>query len=226
RSAADTLVDPERPGDFNQSLMELGATVCMPKKPLYDCCPVQHLCQAYSQVLKAKRTSTSKLGQVTCATLLPPTECGLLAGLLEFPSIVMETRCTDGQCRNAVETHLRKNLGLGKSLLDGRQQIGRVSHIFSHIRQTYVVDSALMGHEVEADVASSVPSRRWVAAADVHTAAVSTSTLPVLKAFDDKMVETPKSTTKVKTKKRKSIVGHMTRSKKQPGLDIVFTTST
>ncbi|KAI0216347.1 Adenine DNA glycosylase [Lamellibrachia satsuma] len=76
-SAADTLVDPERPGDFNQSLMELGATVCMPKKPLCDSCPVQHLCLAYSQVLKAKRTSTSKLGQVTCATLLPPTKCAL-----------------------------------------------------------------------------------------------------------------------------------------------------
>ena len=32
-----------------------------------------------------------------------------------------------------------------------------------------------MGHEVEADVASSVPARRWVAAGDVHTAALSTA---------------------------------------------------
>lgn len=30
-SLADQLVDPERPGDFNQAVMELGATVCTPK---------------------------------------------------------------------------------------------------------------------------------------------------------------------------------------------------
>ena len=50
RSAVDELVDPKRPGDFNQSLMELGATVCLPKRPLCDQCPVGHLCHAYSQV--------------------------------------------------------------------------------------------------------------------------------------------------------------------------------
>jgi A/G-specific adenine glycosylase len=36
-----------RPGDFNQSVMELGATVCTPKSPSCSVCPVHKLCEAY-----------------------------------------------------------------------------------------------------------------------------------------------------------------------------------
>ena len=43
---AQALVDPVRPGDFNQALMELGATVCTPKSPNCDKCPVNSLCHA------------------------------------------------------------------------------------------------------------------------------------------------------------------------------------
>ncbi|CAF0896934.1 unnamed protein product [Rotaria sordida] len=46
-SLATDLVCPERPGDFNQSLMELGATVCTPQKPKCTICPVQNQCLAY-----------------------------------------------------------------------------------------------------------------------------------------------------------------------------------
>jgi len=43
---ADSIMDRTRPGDFNQAIMELGATVCLPKKPLCLICPVAALCQA------------------------------------------------------------------------------------------------------------------------------------------------------------------------------------
>ncbi len=43
---AASLVDPEQPGAFNQSLMELGATVCKPTSPLCDSCPVRSVCKA------------------------------------------------------------------------------------------------------------------------------------------------------------------------------------
>jgi A/G-specific adenine glycosylase len=43
---ADSLLDRGRPGQFNQAVMELGATVCLPKKPLCLLCPVSGLCQA------------------------------------------------------------------------------------------------------------------------------------------------------------------------------------
>lgn len=42
------IMPKDRPGDFNQSLMELGATVCLPNgKPLCEQCPVMHLCKAF-----------------------------------------------------------------------------------------------------------------------------------------------------------------------------------
>uniref|UniRef100_A0A4X2LJJ8 Adenine DNA glycosylase n=1 Tax=Vombatus ursinus TaxID=29139 RepID=A0A4X2LJJ8_VOMUR len=56
-SLAQQLVDPARPGDFNQAAMELGATVCTPRGPLCPKCPVRGFCQAQ------KRVSTPGVGR-------------------------------------------------------------------------------------------------------------------------------------------------------------------
>ncbi|MGH9604328.1 MAG: A/G-specific adenine glycosylase [Terracidiphilus sp.] len=39
------LLDPQRPGDFNQALMELGATVCLPRNPQCVACPLHSACK-------------------------------------------------------------------------------------------------------------------------------------------------------------------------------------
>jgi A/G-specific adenine glycosylase len=41
---ANTLVHPQRPGDFNQAIMELGATVCLPRNPQCLACPIATHC--------------------------------------------------------------------------------------------------------------------------------------------------------------------------------------
>ena len=46
RGAANQLLDPAAPGDFNQAMMELGATVCLPRNPHCLVCPVTDWCQA------------------------------------------------------------------------------------------------------------------------------------------------------------------------------------
>ncbi|NXL43774.1 MUTYH glycosylase, partial [Podilymbus podiceps] len=51
---ANALVDRSRPGDFNQALMELGATVCVPKGPLCGECPVKQHCRARHRKLFGK----------------------------------------------------------------------------------------------------------------------------------------------------------------------------
>ncbi|NWU78213.1 MUTYH glycosylase, partial [Onychorhynchus coronatus] len=51
---ANALVDRSRPGDFNQALMELGATVCVPKAPLCGECPVKQHCRARCRKLFGK----------------------------------------------------------------------------------------------------------------------------------------------------------------------------
>jgi len=43
---ANTLLDPDCPGEHNQALMELGATVCLPKNPQCLVCPVADVCAA------------------------------------------------------------------------------------------------------------------------------------------------------------------------------------
>lgn len=45
--SATALVDPKQPGDFNQALMELGATLCRVALPSCERCPVRELCTAY-----------------------------------------------------------------------------------------------------------------------------------------------------------------------------------
>jgi A/G-specific adenine glycosylase len=44
QGVASELLDPEQPGDFNQAMMELGATVCLPRNPQCQVCPVAEAC--------------------------------------------------------------------------------------------------------------------------------------------------------------------------------------
>ncbi|KAM9244451.1 adenine DNA glycosylase isoform 2-T2 [Dugong dugon] len=60
-SLAQLLVDPVRPGDFNQAAMELGATVCTPQRPLCSQCPVQSLCRARQRVKREQLSASQSL---------------------------------------------------------------------------------------------------------------------------------------------------------------------
>ena len=110
--SADALVDPARPGDFNQAVMELGATVCTPSgTPACGSCPVAAVCAARAgevaggapvtafpaKAAKAKQRAEGvdvavvelrQPGQADPLVLLTQRpEGGLLAGLWEFPSV-------------------------------------------------------------------------------------------------------------------------------------------
>jgi len=92
---------PARNGDFTQSLMELGAVVCLPNRPP-DCgvCPVAFLCQAYETGMQAalpvkakKKPRKKELKTVfllRCGELVAVRrrgDDGLLGGLWEFPNV-------------------------------------------------------------------------------------------------------------------------------------------
>ena len=56
--AAGELLSQQRPGDFNQAMMELGATVCLPRQPHCPLCPVSDLCATRGELkrqIKATR---------------------------------------------------------------------------------------------------------------------------------------------------------------------------
>ena len=55
---AGELVDPGRPGDFNQALMELGALVCVPRSPRCEECPLGSECLALERGTVAERPAS------------------------------------------------------------------------------------------------------------------------------------------------------------------------
>jgi A/G-specific adenine glycosylase len=117
RKAAGELLDCDRPGDFNQAMMELGATVCLPRGPLCLQCPVVELCvtrgehpvaarkkmrsqkAAYAFLLRiaepkakkpgGKKTNGQERRPAELAVLLEqrPAEASLMPGMWELPEI-------------------------------------------------------------------------------------------------------------------------------------------
>jgi A/G-specific adenine glycosylase len=81
-AAVDGWLDPQRPGDFNQALMELGAVVCTPAAPRCERCPVAADCAGRAQGL-AERLPVRKPPRtpiaVTSRCLLVPRRGGVLA---------------------------------------------------------------------------------------------------------------------------------------------------
>jgi A/G-specific adenine glycosylase len=96
---AQSLVPATRPGDWNQAVMELGATICTPRSPLCDRCPIARACRAralgradsFPPVL-ARRAAKPVRRAVAWIerggrVLLERREGALLAGLWEPPGV-------------------------------------------------------------------------------------------------------------------------------------------
>jgi A/G-specific adenine glycosylase len=105
RRIAAALVPADRPGDFNQALMELGATLCTPRSPRCDACPLVALCRARALGVQEDRPHAAAKRAVperVIATavvddgdgrllLVKRPRHGLLGGLWEFPGQEVET---------------------------------------------------------------------------------------------------------------------------------------
>jgi A/G-specific adenine glycosylase len=64
---AQMLLASARPGDFNQAMMELGATVCVPREPRCLVCPVRKWCVTQGEIPRAKTLSRQKKKEIWCA---------------------------------------------------------------------------------------------------------------------------------------------------------------
>lgn len=135
------IIPEKRPGDFNQAMMELGATVCLPNGlPKCEQCPIASLCEARLQnrivefPVKSGKPSR-KVEEKTILILLDNTkampnaalrkrpEVGLLAGLWEFPNF-------DGVLSEEEVRQILKTSGLDTFSL---VKLKNAKHIFSHI---------------------------------------------------------------------------------------------
>ncbi len=100
--AAGALLDPNRPGDFNQAMMELGAVVCAPRAPACLTCAVVNLCAARGELpatsvpaRQQKRDIHYALicrrnhkGQEVFVVQRPRNAC-LMAGMWELPQAIV-----------------------------------------------------------------------------------------------------------------------------------------
>ncbi len=133
------FASPERPGDFAQALMDLGATVCTPRKPSCLICPLQSDCLAYKNgqperlpLKESKLPRPKKYAEVYFymnenqeIALRRRPEQGLLGGFIEIPSSVWEIGELDHSQYKAVVRHIftHIDLSMGIIMMDARVHI-------------------------------------------------------------------------------------------------------
>jgi len=144
RRLAGELLDPDRAGDFNQAMMELGATVCTPTSPACGTCPVRSACEAVAEDDPEQYPVTPQSKPVphhdvavgivfnTDGRILIQRrpEDGLLGGLWEFPG----GKAEDGESMDeACRRELREELGVD---VDVQAPFYTLSHAYSHFKIT------------------------------------------------------------------------------------------
>jgi A/G-specific adenine glycosylase len=175
-SAASDLVVGARPGDLNQALMELGATVCLPSSPMCLLCPVQGGCGALAtgrvgELPPPKKASPKKTLELAvavahrdgCVLLARRAEGGLFGGLWEMPCAPIEHSGT---------ATLRKMLG-GKRPVVGPEML--ILHRTLTHRQLH-----LHLHPVDMPPTLRAPPQpyvewRWVPFAETQTLGMSSA---------------------------------------------------
>lgn len=156
----------DRPGDFNEAMMELGATVCTPKNPACETCPLNTICVARAEnrvqelPVKSRAKATPEY-RIVVAVIVDdnnrmlvqqrPQE-GLLGGLWEFPGGKVE----DGETlKGALERECREELGVTVSI---GPEIGTIRHAYTHFR---ILMTAYQCTIQSGNVTTELPTR-WI----------------------------------------------------------------
>ncbi len=134
------LIDPDDPSSFNQGLMEIGALVCTPTKPMCLLCPLQEFCSAHingketDYPVKIKKIKTKKIDRIAMIVekegqvlVEKRPEEGLLANLWQFPTI--EVSLSDHP--ELIRLAIQKEYGLDLEWQE--TPFVHVRHIFSHL---------------------------------------------------------------------------------------------
>jgi len=160
RRLAETITPEERPGDFAQAMMDLGATICLPKSPKCLLCPLNSDCSAhFSGVAADLPRKTPKPAKPTrravaffvtrsdgSILLRRRAEKGLLGGMMEVPS-------TDWREAPWSED---ETLGHAPLVTEWRQLDGMVRHTFTHFHFEVTVWAG------RADAGLDIEDGRWV----------------------------------------------------------------
>ena len=134
---AEKLVQGQRPGDFNQALMELGATICLPKNPKCEQCPIRKWCRGFEirdrlPIPKPKRKPRAIQMLAVVPTLTRPPRMWLergtenrFGGLWSVPTMEITTPPHQEQARQ-----LLYDVGISARVRE--VPCGHIEHILSH----------------------------------------------------------------------------------------------
>ena len=152
RKKAADLMDIERPGDWNQALMELGATLCSPRSPRCADCPVSEWCAAREAGTQQERSVTSaktkpKRRWIVLAVLQAkervmlerrPDE-GLLAGMWSFPEVAECDTCpnTRVDAERSLASVQASVVERGLVATGCPEALPQVEHRFTHLHAIY-----------------------------------------------------------------------------------------
>lgn len=164
------------PGTHNQAMMELGATVCVPRAPRCGECPVAALCRARAAGIAADLPARAARAAVprhrfVAGVLVRDGRVlvrrrpgdGLLAGLWAFPG----GRPAPGEAdADALARHLRADLGISVTV---GAQVGEIRHAYTHFRETVVALACVPRGGVPAPCPDGC---RWVTAAELAALAM------------------------------------------------------
>lgn len=182
-AVATELLDPRRPGDGNQALMELGATVCRPQRADCSRCPLGQACQArargeieiYPTPKVRRQPEKVELAVVVAESegrvllFRRPEDSELLAGMWELPTVDLLPR------RSQIEASLGARYGCGWRLR-GRAKVP-IRHGITHRSiKVWVYGGLVVGGE---SIAEGVEAA-WVDPADRQEYAVSSMVDKVL----------------------------------------------
>jgi A/G-specific adenine glycosylase len=160
---ADALTPASHSNDYAQAIMDLGATICTPREPSCNRCPLHGICQARQmglakelpavrrrQKLPVRRQVALLVGGVEGCLLRQRPPEGFLGGLWELPVLDL----ADGQTPEQAALSLRSELGL----LGELSALGEVKHAYSHFKLELLVFNVADG---PADMVAESRSWRW-----------------------------------------------------------------
>jgi A/G-specific adenine glycosylase len=156
-----------RAADFNQALMDLGASICKPRQPDCRVCPLQSECQAYARGIQAKRPVKKAVSRVPPRNmtavvlkrrrhvlLIQRPANGLLGGMWEFPNFLIKNPKT---AKTLVRKEIRDRFGF---TVNRAQNLGAYAHAYSH----FTVNLQVFSFELSASFPKKAKRKahRWI----------------------------------------------------------------